>query len=49
LRVSNFLPPVRFAGRSMWQVGKVLAWFEARAERAARDTERAARRFDAMK
>ncbi len=42
-------PAVAFAGRSTWQVGKVLAWFEARAERAARDAERASRRFDGMK
>lgn len=36
-------PPVRFAGRSTWQVGRVLAWFEARADRLARDAQRAAR------
>ena len=37
-------PPVRFAGRSCWQVGRVLVHFEAKAERAAKETERAARR-----
>lgn len=33
-------PPVSFAGRSTWQSGRVLAWFEVRAERAARDARR---------
>jgi len=42
-------PPVRLAGRSTWIVGRVLAWFEARAERAARDAERMARRLEGMK
>ena len=42
-------PPISFSGRSAWQVGKVLAWFEARAERAARDAERNARRLDGMR
>lgn len=36
-------PPVRLAGRSMWQAGRVLAWFEARADRAAREAGRATR------
>lgn len=37
------LPPaVRFGGRSTWQSGAVLRWFEARADRAARQAERAA-------
>ena len=41
------LPPsVPFAGRAMWQVRRVLAWFESRAERAARDAERTVRRLD---
>ena len=38
-------PPVPFAGRSTWQAGKVLAWFEARAERAEREAERRAVKF----
>src|SRR5262245_3327215 len=38
-------PPVSFAGRSTWQAGRVLAWFEARAERAARDARRVADRL----
>lgn len=36
-------PPVRFAGKATWQAGKVLDHFEARADRAAREAERAAR------
>ena len=45
--VSRFeLPPaVRFGGRSCWQAGAVLRWFEARAERLARQAERAADKF----
>ena len=40
------LPPaVPFAGRSMWQAGKVLAYFEAAADRKAREAERAAAKF----
>lgn len=42
-------PPISFSGRSVWQVGKVLGWFEARAERAARETERLARKLDGMR
>ena len=38
-------PPVRFAGRSTWQAGAVLRWFEAAAERKAREAERAAAKF----
>ena len=38
-------PPVSFAGRSMWQVGKVLSWFEARAEQLAKEAERSAQRL----
>ena len=38
-------PPVRFAGRSTWQAGAVLRWFEAAADRKAREAERAAARF----
>jgi predicted DNA-binding transcriptional regulator AlpA len=38
-------PPVPFAGRSMWQVGRVLAWFEARADRVARNAQSVARRI----
>ena len=35
------LPPsIRFGGRSTWQAGAVLRWFEGRAERAARQAER---------
>jgi predicted DNA-binding transcriptional regulator AlpA len=41
-------PPVPFAGRSMWQVQAVLAWFEARAARASREAERAARRMTGL-
>lgn len=37
------LPPaVRLGGKSTWQAGAVLRWFEARAERAARQAQRAA-------
>lgn len=42
-------PPVAFAGRAMWQVRRVVAWFEARAERAARAAERDARRLDSVR
>ena len=35
-------PPIRLRGRSMWFAGKVLDYLEARAERLARDAERAA-------
>ena len=38
-------PPVSFAGRSMWQVGRVLSWFDTRAERLAREAERGAQRL----
>jgi len=38
-------PPVPFGGRAMWQVGKVLAWFEARADRAARSAQNIARKI----
>ena len=38
-------PPVRFGGRATWQAGRVLAHFEARAERAAKEAEMAAARF----
>jgi len=41
-------PPVSFAGRSMWQVGKVLAWFEVRAERASRLAARDASRLERL-
>src|SRR5262249_14942141 len=40
-------PPVAFAGRSMWQVGRWLGWFEARADRLARDAQRASRMVSA--
>ncbi len=41
------LPPaVRFGGRSCWQSGAVLRWFEARADRAARQAGRAASKFE---
>src|SRR5207249_10021577 len=39
-------PPVRFAGRSTWQVGRVVVWFEARADRRAREAERQARKLE---
>lgn len=35
-------PPISFGGRSTWQVEKVLAYFEARADQAARQAARAA-------
>ena len=38
-------PPVNFAGRSTWMAGRVMAHFEARAERAAKGAERAAARL----
>lgn len=41
-------PPVAFAGRSTWQVGRVLAWFEARAERASRQAARNASRLERL-
>lgn len=41
-------PPVRFAGRSTWQAGRVLAWFEVRAERAARVAVRDATRLERL-
>ena len=37
-------PPVRLAGRSTWQAGKVVSWFEQRAERLAREAERHAKK-----
>ncbi len=33
-------PPVRLAGRATWRVGRVLAWIEARADKAEREVER---------
>ena len=39
-------PPVAFGGKSMWQVGRVMSWFEVRAERAAREADRRKRRVD---
>jgi predicted DNA-binding transcriptional regulator AlpA len=41
-------PPVSFAGRAMWQVGRVLAWFESRAERASRQAARNASRMEQL-
>jgi len=42
----NELPPgVRFGGRPMWMAGRILAHFEARADEAARDAERVAKRL----
>ncbi len=35
-------PPVRFGGRSTWQIGGILRHYEARADKAARDAERQA-------
>ena len=35
-------PPIKLRGRSMWFAGKVLDYLEARAERLARDAEKAA-------
>jgi len=42
-------PPVLFSGRAMWEVRRVLTWFEERAERAAREAERTARRLDGLR
>ena len=41
-------PPVSFAGRSMWQVGRVMCWFEKRADRLEREARKAAERFDGI-
>ena len=42
------LPPgVPFAGRTTWLAGKIIAHFEQRAERAARDAERIMRKLEA--
>jgi predicted DNA-binding transcriptional regulator AlpA len=41
-------PPFRFGGKSTWISGKVLDHIEARAEREARDAERAARKLEAL-
>ena len=41
-------PPFRFAGKSTWLVGKVLAHIEARAERKAQDAERAVRKLESL-
>ena len=41
-------PPFRFAGKSNWMSGKVLAHIEARADRQARDAERAAKKMEAL-
>jgi len=38
-------PPVRFAGRSTWQAGKVLTYFEEAAERASREAAQKAKEF----
>jgi predicted DNA-binding transcriptional regulator AlpA len=39
-------PPFRFAGKSTWLSGKVLAHFEARAERMIREARNAARKLE---
>lgn len=37
------LPPaVSFAGRSMWQAGRVLSFFEAQADRKSKEAEKTA-------
>jgi predicted DNA-binding transcriptional regulator AlpA len=41
-------PPFRFAGKSTWFSGKVLAHVERRADALARDGERAARKLEAL-
>ena len=42
------LPPaVRIAGRSMWEAGRILDHFEARAKAAAEDAQREAERLKA--
>ena len=38
-------PPIRTAGRSVWMVGRVVAWFEAQAEQAERDAKKATERI----
>lgn len=46
MRDNHHLPPsVKIGRRAMWQVGRVLAHFEARAEREAREAERAEARL----
>ena len=43
------LPPgVPFAGRSTWQVGRILAWFQRRADRLEREARRRAERTEAV-
>lgn len=41
-------PPVPFAGRSSWIVGKILAHFEKRSEDAARAADRAAKKLQGI-
>ena len=41
-------PPFRLAGKSTWFSGKVLLHIEARADREARDAERAAKKLEAL-
>lgn len=40
--------PFRFGGKSTWLSGKILQHIEARAEREAREGERAARKLEAI-
>jgi predicted DNA-binding transcriptional regulator AlpA len=40
-------PPVPFGGRSFWQVGRVVAWFERRADRLEREARRRSDRIAA--
>jgi predicted DNA-binding transcriptional regulator AlpA len=39
-------PPIQFGGRSTWQAGSILRWFESRAGKAARKAQRRATAFD---
>jgi len=41
-------PPVRLAGRAIWIAGRVREHIQARAERAAREAERAAAKIHAL-
>lgn len=40
IRRHELPPPVRFAGRSTWRVGRVLAWVDGRSERVEREAKR---------
>jgi len=42
-------PPVRFGGRSTWQVARVVAWFDRRADRLERQARRQADRTEGVR